>query len=71
MHPDSFTLAWSDFEDLFMADRVGVIIGSYGVTANNLANLQHWIRKRNMFYADGIQGPQGFMETREKASNSV
>ena len=70
MHPDSFTLAWSDFEDLFMADRVGVIIGSYGVTANNLANLQALDPEAEYVYADGIQGPQGFMETREKASNS-
>lgn len=70
MHPDSFTLAWSDFEDLFMADRVGVIIGSYGVTANNLANLQALNPEAEYVYADGIQGPQGFMETREKASNS-
>ena len=70
IHPDSFTLTWSDFEDLFMADRVGVIIGSYGVTANNLANLQALNPEAEYVFADGIQGPKGFMETREKASNS-
>ena len=70
MHPDSFTLAWSDYEDLFMAGRLGVIIGSYGITANNLANLQALNPDVDYVYADGIQGPEGFTETRSKASNS-
>lgn len=70
MHPDSFTLAWSDYEDLFMAGRLGVIIGSYGITANNLANLQALNPEVDYVYADGIQGPEGFTETRSKASNS-
>lgn len=70
IHPDSFTLSWSDYEDLFMAGRLGVIIGSYGITANNLANLQALNPEAEYIYIDGIKGPEGFLETRAKASNS-
>lgn len=70
LHPDSFTLAWSDYEDLFMANRLGVIIGSYGITAFNLANLQKLHPEANYEVADGLTGPKGFVETRSKASNS-
>lgn len=70
LHQDTFTLAWGDYEDLFMAGRLGVIIGSYGITANNMANLKAINPDANYEYADGIQGPAGFLETRSKASNS-
>lgn len=70
IHPDSFTLTWSDYEDLFMSGRLGAIIGSYGITANNLANLQAIDPEVDYVYSDGIKGPKGFMETRSKASNS-
>lgn len=70
VHPDSFTLGWSDYEDLFMADRLGVVIGSYGIVANNIGNLKKINPEAEYAYADGIKGPEGFLETRAKASNS-